>query len=91
MPPSAYTGPEFLERELTDVFAREWISFGRASALSKPGDHMTYELAGQPILIIRDTDGRLRALSNVCLHRMSTLLEGSGNRRAGDEAEHGVL
>ncbi len=82
MPPSVYTSPAFLERELQDVFAREWISVGRASALSKPGDFVTYELASQPILVIRDSDGRLRALSNVCLHRMSTLLEGSGNRRA---------
>jgi phenylpropionate dioxygenase-like ring-hydroxylating dioxygenase large terminal subunit len=82
MPPGVYTSPDFLERELQDVFAREWVSVGRASALSKPGDYVTYELAGQPILVIRDTDGRLRALSNVCLHRMSTLLEGSGNRRA---------
>jgi phenylpropionate dioxygenase-like ring-hydroxylating dioxygenase large terminal subunit len=82
MPPGVYTSPAFLERELQDVFAREWVSVGRASALSKPGDYVTYELAGQPILVIRDTDGGLRALSNVCLHRMSTLLEGSGNRRA---------
>lgn len=82
MPPSVYTSPAFLEREISDVFAREWVSVGRASALSKPGDYVTYELAGQPILVIRHTDGKLRALSNVCLHRMSTLLEGSGNRRA---------
>lgn len=82
MPPSIYTSPAFLERELQDVFAREWVSVGRASALAKPGDYVTYELAGQPILVVRDDDGRLRAMSNVCLHRMSTLLEGSGNRRA---------
>jgi len=34
MPPSVYTSPAFLERELKDVFAREWVSVGRASALS---------------------------------------------------------
>jgi phenylpropionate dioxygenase-like ring-hydroxylating dioxygenase large terminal subunit len=81
MPPSVYTTAEFLEREIGDVFAKEWVSVGRASALAEPGDFLTYELAGQPIFVIRDRDGGLRALSNVCLHRMSTLLEGAGNRR----------
>src|SRR5690349_17801875 len=82
MPPSVYTSPEFLERELKDVFAKEWITVGRADSLRKPGDYITYELAGQPIFVIRDNDGKLRAMSNVCLHRMSTLLEGAGNKRA---------
>jgi phenylpropionate dioxygenase-like ring-hydroxylating dioxygenase large terminal subunit len=82
MPPAVYTSPAFLERELADVFAREWVSVGRADALARSGDYVTYELAGQPIVVIRDANGRLRAFSNVCLHRMSTLLEGGGNCRA---------
>ena len=82
MPPSVYTSAEFLERELGDIFAREWVCVGRADALAVPGDYLTYEVAGQPILVIRDADGRLRAMSNVCLHRMSTILDGAGNKRA---------
>jgi len=81
MPPSVYRSPEFLDRELKDIFAREWVCVGRSSALAKPGDYITYELAGQPIIVLRDHDGGLRAMSNVCLHRMSTLLQGSGNRK----------
>jgi phenylpropionate dioxygenase-like ring-hydroxylating dioxygenase large terminal subunit len=81
MPPSVYTSSEFLESELRDVFAKEWICVGRASSLPNPGDYFTYELAGQPIFVIRDAAGQLRAMSNICLHRMSTILEGAGNRR----------
>lgn len=81
MPPDVYTSESFLRRELTDVFGRDWVCVGRASALSEPGDYITYELAGQPIFVIRDRDGSLRAMANVCLHRMSTLLEGSGNKK----------
>lgn len=81
MPPSVYTSPEFLKREIEDVFAREWVSVGRADTLKNPGDYLTYELAGQPIIVLRDQTGALRAMSNVCLHRMSTLLEGRGNKR----------
>ena len=81
MPPSVYTSPDFLKREIADVFAKDWVSIGRADALRNPGDYMAYELAGQPIFVIRDREGKLRALSNVCRHRMSTILEGSGNKR----------
>jgi choline monooxygenase len=81
MPPSVYTSKEFLAREIETIFSREWICVGRAGNLAKPGDYLTYELAGQPVVVLRDRDSKLRAFSNVCLHRMSILLEGSGNRR----------
>ena len=82
MPPSVYTSPDFLKAELSDVFARDWVSVGRASGLKAPGDYIAFELAGQPILVLRDGEGRLRAMSNVCRHRMSTLVEGRGSARA---------
>jgi len=82
MPPSVYTSEAFLQAELRDVFAKDWVCVGRADCLAKRGDYLTYELAGQPILVMRDGAGALRAMSNVCLHRMSTLLEGAGSRQA---------
>jgi phenylpropionate dioxygenase-like ring-hydroxylating dioxygenase large terminal subunit len=82
MPSSVYISPQFLDRELVDVFGKEWVCLGRADSLKSPGEYLTYELAGQPVVVLRDASGALRALSNVCLHRMSTLLEGSGSCRA---------
>jgi phenylpropionate dioxygenase-like ring-hydroxylating dioxygenase large terminal subunit len=46
--------------------------------LANPGDYVTCELAGEPIVVLRDRASCLRAMSNVCLHRMSTLLQGRG-------------
>ena len=80
-PPDIYHSEEFLARELRDIFAGEWICAGRADAIPQNGDYLTFELAGQPIFIVRDNDGQVRAFSNVCLHRMSLLLSGHGNRR----------
>jgi hypothetical protein len=57
MPASVYTSQEFLAQELEHIFSREWFCAGRASALSKPGDYTTLELAGQPVMVIRDHDG----------------------------------
>lgn len=82
MPPSVYTSDAFLARELRDVFARDWFCVGRADALASPGDYVTLDLAGQPVLVLRDRDGQIRAMSNVCRHRMSTLLEGRGTTRS---------
>ena len=82
MPPSVYTSEDFMQAELEHIFSKDWFCVGRADALANPGDYTTCELAGQPIAVIRDQAGQLRAMSNVCLHRMSTLLEGSGNTRS---------
>ena len=82
MPTSVYTSDAFLAEELTHIFRKDWYCLGRASALGNVGEYATCELAGQQIVVIRDRDGGdLKALSNVCLHRMSTLLEGRGNAK----------
>lgn len=82
MPKSVYTTQDFLDAEIEKIFKQEWFCVTRADALPNPGDYTTLELAGQPIMVIRDQDGSLRAQSNVCLHRMSTLLEGSGSTKS---------
>ena len=82
MPKSVYTSPEFLAQEHAHIFATEWLCAGRAESLPNPGDYLTTEIAGEPIIVLRDRDGNLRAMSNVCRHRMSTLLNGRGNIRA---------
>lgn len=81
MPPSVYTSEIFLQEELDKVFAQDWFCVGRASALAEPGDYLTCELAGRPIIVLRDAEAGIRAMSNVCLHRMSTLLEGRGRAK----------
>ncbi|MDU8928683.1 Rieske 2Fe-2S domain-containing protein [Alisedimentitalea sp. MJ-SS2] len=89
MPPSVYTSQAFMEQEIDGVFAKEWYCVGRADALKEPGDYVTAELARQPVVVLRDRDGDLKALSNVCLHRMSTMLEGRGKARAVTCPYHG--
>ena len=82
MPKSVYTSPAFLAQEQAHIFATEWLCAGRAESLPNPGDYLTMEIAGEPVIVLRDAGGTLRAMSNVCRHRMSTLLQGRGNTRA---------
>jgi phenylpropionate dioxygenase-like ring-hydroxylating dioxygenase large terminal subunit len=81
MPPAVYTSPDFLALEQTRIFHREWLCVGRASALAEAGDYLTADIDGQPIVVLRSENLELKAFSNVCLHRMSVLLEGRGNVR----------
>ncbi|HCZ00638.1 MAG: (2Fe-2S)-binding protein [Rhodobacterales bacterium RIFCSPHIGHO2_02_FULL_62_130] len=81
MPKSVYTSAEFLEQEQRHIFAHDWLCAGRAETLPNAGDYLTMKIAGEPILVLRDRDGEIRAMSNVCRHRMSTLLEGRGTVR----------
>ena len=82
MPKAVYTSAEFADLERQHIFARDWLCAGRADTLREAGDFLTMDIAGEPIIVLRDQDGRMRAMSNVCRHRMSTLLEGRGNTRA---------
>ena len=82
MPKSVYTSPDFLAMEEKHIFGKDWLSAGRADVLKEPGDYLTMTIAGEPVIILRDGDNNLGGLSNVCRHRMSTLLQGSGHVRA---------
>ncbi len=82
MPKSVYTSPEFLALEKEHVFAKDWLCAGRADSLPEPGDYLTMEITGEPVIVLRDRDGTLRGMSNVCRHRMSTLLQGRGHVRS---------
>ena len=82
MPKSVYTSPEFAKLEQAQIFAKDWLCAGRAETLKESGDYLTMTIAGEPVIILRDRDGQLRGMSNVCRHRMSTLLEGRGHVRA---------
>ena len=40
-PQSSYTDPDVLARELTTVFAQDWVMVGRAGLIPEPGDFFT--------------------------------------------------
>ena len=50
--------------------------------LPRPGSYVTTRAGSQPILVVRDEQHQLRAFRNVCRHRGSRLLSGSGQCKA---------
>ncbi len=78
LPAWCYADEDFFELERKAVFGRAWVGVGRQELLPNPGDYRTLEVAGTPIIIVRGSDGCLRAFSNACRHRGMRLLEGEG-------------
>jgi choline monooxygenase len=80
--PRLYTDQALLEAEQELIFERTWQLAGHISALPHTGSYVTAQAGTQPVLVIRDEDGALRAYRNVCRHRGSRLLSGSGQCKA---------
>src|SRR4051812_23620957 len=84
-----YTEPSILEIEKSKIFRKTWQLVGTldqpcgeldgtSRTIADPETFLTAELAGEPIVIVRDKQGTLRAFSNVCRHRAGPIASGSG-------------
>lgn len=78
LPGSVYTDPEILRIESDAVLARSWQYVAHASRLPTPGDHIVVDVAGRPLLLLRDETGELRALPNICRHLGGPLATADG-------------
>src|ERR1700751_1948146 len=84
-----YTDPAILEIEKTRIFLRTWQLVGTLSrscgevsgvkrTIADPETFFTADVCGEPIIVVRDQAGVLRAFSNVCRHRGGPIALGSG-------------
>ena len=76
--PRLYLDPATLEREMSAIFARTWQFAAHVGELAEPGSYVTATAGREPLLVVRTHRGELRAFRNVCRHRGSELLTGSG-------------
>ena len=89
LPPWCYTSQEFYQREVERIFMRQWIFIGRGDRIPNPGDYVTLNPVGVPVIIVRGDDGGVRAFANTCRHRGTRLTDGDGNCRAFSCPYHG--
>ena len=84
-----YTDPAILAIERARIFSRTWQLVGTLSqrcgevngaarTIADPESYFTAEVAGEPVIVVRDRLGTLRAVSNVCRHRAGPIALGSG-------------
>jgi choline monooxygenase len=78
-----YTDPEVHAAERRAVFGGTWQAVGRADQVRRPGQFVTADVAGEPVVVVRGDDGALRGFVNVCRHRAARVVadaEGSCTR-----------
>ena len=79
---SAFVAPEILEAERERVFDRSWLFAAHESEISRPGDFVTRDVGGRPLLICRGSDGAIRVFVNTCTHRGAQICrENQGNAK----------
>ncbi len=74
----AYTDPLWAGFERDAIYRRTWQWVCHAEKLRQAGAYVTTDIAEQPVCIVRDAGGTLRAFYNVCKHRAHELLKGEG-------------
>ena len=72
--PAAWYVDERIERlERDQVFGSNWIAVGRVDQAAEAGQFFTFDLAGEPLIIVRGADHQLRAFYNVCRHHAAAV------------------
>ncbi len=70
----AFLSPDYAKDEPDMLWAKVWQMAGRLEDIPEPGDFITYEIAGESIIIIRKDAATINAFYNVCPHRGRQLI-----------------
>jgi choline monooxygenase len=79
MPVSYFSSSEQYRREVGRIFHRVPLLVGLSSDLAAPGSWRAFQLVDTPVLLVRDSDGDLRAFINACRHRGVPVASGRGD------------
>lgn len=82
IPAGRYVDPRFFALEMAHIWRKSWLLAAHIDELPEPGSYMLWENAGQPVLLVHDSDGRINAFYNTCSHRGAPVVtESSGTRK----------
>ncbi len=79
LPREAYISQELYDVEIKKIFERSWLCVGREEYVANPGDFYTIDVMGDPVIVVRGKDSRVRALNAVCRHRSMPVVQDRGN------------
>ena len=83
IPFATYTDEQLYQRELERFFYRgHWCYVGLEAEVPKPGDFKRTVVGERSVIMVRDADGQINVVENVCAHRgMRFCRERHGNRK----------
>jgi choline monooxygenase len=74
IPSSWYLDPQIAELERQTIFSRSWQVVARVEQLQSPGQYVTADVAGEPVVVLRDNNNTLRGFFNVCRHHAAAVV-----------------
>ncbi len=74
IPASWYIDERVLALERRTTFARTWQLAARVDQVREPGQYVSCEIAGEPIVVVRGDDRVLRGFFNVCRHHAAAVI-----------------
>ena len=70
------------QKELDQIVFRSWLYAGHSSQIPNPGDYLLFDIASESVIVVRQKNGEIHALLNVCRHRGSRVCrESTGSAR----------
>jgi len=78
LPGWLYFDPEFFEAEKKAFLRAAPQVVCHESEIGVPGEWRSIDYLGESVIVIRGDDGTVRAFSNVCRHRGSRIVDGTG-------------
>jgi len=69
IPAGRYTDPRFFALEMAHLWRKSWLLAAHSDELPTPGSFLTWDLAGEPVVLVRGEDAAVRAFFNTCRHR----------------------
>lgn len=78
LPGWLYYDPEFFEAEKKAFLRAAPQVVCHESEIGNPGEWRTLDYLGESVIVVRGDEGKVRAFANVCRHRGSRLVDGSG-------------
>ena len=73
LPAHCYTSQSFFDREVERLFAPAWQFVGRVDEVPETGDTVLLDTLAGSTIVVRGSDGQLRAFANSCRHRGTRL------------------
>jgi phenylpropionate dioxygenase-like ring-hydroxylating dioxygenase large terminal subunit len=76
--PSDYYSVEQHDAEMSGIWESSWIFAGLKADFPAIGSYKTCQLGRHPLILLKNNKGELHVLHNVCRHRSTEILEGTG-------------
>lgn len=78
-----YVDREVFDLEMEQLWRNTWIYVGHDSQVPNAGDFYTTQIAREPVIMLRGTDGAVRVLPNRCAHKGTKLVSAVHGKCAG--------